>query len=190
MSQTFSNVTKTYLSNFYEILDQMEEGMTSAALRDSVSYNFIVQMIPHHQGAVEMAQNILHYTTFVPLQEVAQGIIQEQNQSIAAMEAALEHCMACTSSPQDLGLYARQFEQVSRQMFCRMAQAKATNDINANFIREMIPHHQGAIQMADNALRFPLCEELQPILQSIIRSQSAGIRQMERLLSMLTKGQK
>lgn len=189
MSQTFSNVTKTYLSNFYEILDQMEDGMTGAALRDSVSYNFIVQMIPHHQGAIEMAQNILRYTTFVPLQEVAQSIVREQTQGIEAMEAILERCMACTSTPQDLGLYARQFDQLSRQMFCRMTQAKATNDINANFIREMIPHHQGAIQMADNALRFPLCEELQPILQSIIRAQNAGIRQMERLMS-LTKGQK
>lgn len=190
MSQTFSNVTKTYLSTYYDILDRMEDGMTGAALRDSISYNFIVQMIPHHQGAIEMSQNLLRYTTFVPLQEVAQNIIREQTQSIAAMEAALERCIGCTNTAQDLGLYARQFDQITRQMFCRMAQAKAGNDINADFIREMVPHHQGAIQMSDNALRFPLCEELTPILQSIIRSQSAGIRQMERLLAMLTKGQK
>lgn len=190
MSQTFSNVTKTYLSTYYDILDRMEDGMTGAALGECVSYNFIVQMIPHHQGAIELAQNLLRYTTFVPLQEAAQGILNEQTQSIAALEAALERCTGCTSTAQDLGLYARQFDQISRQMFYRMAQAKAVNDINVNFIREMIPHHQGAIQMAENASRFPLCEELIPALQAIVRGQSASIRQLERLLNMLTKGQK
>ena len=72
-------------------------------------------------------------------------------------------------------------------MFDDMRNACYTNDINANFIREMIPHHRGAIQMSRNALQFPICQELKPIIQSIIVSQQNGIREMECLLKCIEK---
>ena len=74
----FSEVTKRYLCCFYEILDEMIDGMTKAELTDSISHNFIVQMIPHHRAAIEMSHNILNYTTNIPLQDIALQIISEQ----------------------------------------------------------------------------------------------------------------
>lgn len=53
----------------------MIQGMTEAELTGSISDNFIVQMIPHHRAAIEMSGNILKYTTSIPLQEIALGII-------------------------------------------------------------------------------------------------------------------
>ena len=47
-----SNVAKAYLCRFYEILEQMTENMTEAELTDSLSHNFIVQMIPHHMACL------------------------------------------------------------------------------------------------------------------------------------------
>lgn len=67
-------------------------------------------------------------------------------------------------------------------MFAQMQNACATNCINADFMREMIPHHEGAIRMSRNILRYPICPELAPILQAIIQSQWKGICEMERLL--------
>ena len=78
-----SDVTKRYLIRFYDILDEMVDNMTCAELNDSVSHNFIVQMISHHQAAIQMSENILQYTTNLPLQTIAQNIIATQTQSIA-----------------------------------------------------------------------------------------------------------
>lgn len=184
--RTLSNVTKCYLSRFYEILDEMIQGMTGAVLTDSISQNFIVQMIPHHRAAIEMSRNLLQYTTFVPLQNIACRIIQEQSKGIEDMEAALEQCSAQENTEQELCLYRRRLHQITQTMFAAMEQARAANDINANFMREMIPHHRGAIQMAENALRFSICPELVPILQTIIVSQRRGVREMEQLLRRCT----
>ena len=46
----------------------------------------------------------------------------------------------------------------------------------------MIPHHRGAVRMSENALRFPLCPELVPLLDAIIVSQKEGIRKMQCLM--------
>ena len=64
----FSNVTKDYLMRYHEILEGMIQNMTHAVLSDSISHNFIIQMVYHHQGTIEMAQNLLRFTTNVPLQ--------------------------------------------------------------------------------------------------------------------------
>lgn len=65
--EQLSIVTDKYLTCFNNILDQMIQQMNSAQLSNSISYNFIVQMIPHHKAAIEMSCNLLQYTTLVPL---------------------------------------------------------------------------------------------------------------------------
>lgn len=177
-----SENTKRYLERFYCILEEMITGMTGAEQTESISYDFIVQMIPHHQAAIEMSRNLLCYTTNLPLERLAEGIIQEQTESIAQMQAALSCCSQVCNCEQEQCLYRRRSEQILETMFSQMECAEECNCINHNFIREMIPHHRGAIRMSENALRFEICPELVPILDAIIRSQCQGVREMERLL--------
>ena len=84
-----SENTKRYLERYYCILDEMIAGMTGAEQTESISYDFIMQMIPHHQAAIEMSKNLLCYTTNLPLQGIAENIIREQTESIGQMQAAL-----------------------------------------------------------------------------------------------------
>ena len=160
----------------------MIEEMTSAKLTNSISHNFIVQMIPHHQAAIKMSQNILKYTTLLPLQNIAKNIISEQTKSIEAMKEILGVCEEQFDSKQDICLYQNGFDRITRTMFSRMRNACSTNQINANFMREMIPHHQGAIRMSKNALYFSICPRLILILQTIIVPQEKGVQEMKDLL--------
>ena len=185
MTRMFYEGTKDYLCRYHTILEEMIQGMTQAPTGNSVTENFIRQMIPHHRAAIEMSRNLLVHSNWCPLRRVAQNIIREQTRSIAAMEKALACCKGPENSRQDLELYAWQFDRITQEMFCKMRRACQTNCVNANFIREMIPHHQGAVEMCENALRYCVCPRLKPILRRIIVSQRAGIRQMRRLLRML-----
>ena len=47
-------------------------------------------MIPHHQGAVEMAEAELRFGRDERLRRLAQGIIVEQRQEIAVMRQVLD----------------------------------------------------------------------------------------------------
>ncbi|GFI62106.1 hypothetical protein IMSAG049_01279 [Clostridiales bacterium] len=178
----FSCVTKQYLTSFYCILEDMIEGMTCAELSNSISSNFIVQMIPHHMAAIEMSQNILKYTTDISVQTIASGIITEQTKSIENMRKIAKACAEITNTEQDLALYNRHTELIMSVMFSDMKNSRAGNNINCDFMWEMVPHHKGAVEMSNNALHFDICPELVPILDTIIASQKRGIAQMCRLL--------
>lgn len=159
--------------------------MNTANLTNSISRNFIVQMIPHHRAAIEMSKNILCYTTFIPVQEIALGIIREQTQSIRDMERIVRCCSRIKNSSQELSCYQNKSREIMDIMFADMQNACTVNDINANFMYEMIPHHLGAVNMSQNALNFALCTDLKPILESIIASQQKGVQEMEELLSQI-----
>lgn len=181
--EQFSDVTKQYLCCFYEILDNMIEEMTNAKLTNSISHNFIVQMFLITKQQLKCLRTFYQYTTLLPLQNIAKNIISEQTKGIEAMKEILGVCGEQFDSKQDMCLYQNEFDQITRTMFSQMKNACSTNQINANFMREMIPHHQGAIPVCQKTHCIsPICPQLIPILQTIIVSQEKGVREMRALL--------
>ncbi len=69
-------------------MTKMMQGMAAKPTGD-VDRDFVAMMTPHHQGAIEMAQSELRYGKNEQLRRIAQEIIVEQMQEIAAMRLAL-----------------------------------------------------------------------------------------------------
>ncbi|MFT4133977.1 DUF305 domain-containing protein [Labrys sp. (in: a-proteobacteria)] len=69
----------------------MSKMMSAMAVKPTgnVDRDFTEMMIPHHQGAIDMAQTYLRYGRNEQLRRIAQEIIVEQQQEIAAMRLAL-----------------------------------------------------------------------------------------------------
>lgn len=174
--------TRRYLHTFDDILAGMSEQMTQAPLGESISQNFIVQMMPHHRAAIAMSCNLLEYPTNPALRTIAGRIIVEQTRSIANMRRIESCCARMINPPEDVRAYQRQTDAILRTMFREMGTACADDRIGCDFMREMIPHHEGAIEMAQTALRYAICPPLKPILRAIVASQEQGVGQMRQLL--------
>ena len=69
----------------------MNKMMMDMAVKPSgnVDADFTAMMIPHHQGAVDMAEAELHYGHNRKLRRIARNIVAGQRQQIGAMRAAL-----------------------------------------------------------------------------------------------------
>lgn len=65
--------------------DKMHMGMAIAYTGDA-DVDFVRGMIPHHQGAVEMAKVVLQYGKDPKLKKLARGIISAQDKEIAVMK--------------------------------------------------------------------------------------------------------
>lgn len=69
-------------------MDKMMKDMTVNPTGD-VDRDFVAMMVPHHQGAIDMAQALLRYGHNERLRRLAQEIIVTQQQEIAAMRLAV-----------------------------------------------------------------------------------------------------
>jgi len=74
-----------------ENISAMTKMMIDMGIRPSgdVDTDFVAMMVPHHQGAIEMAQAELRYGRNQPLRRMAQEIIVTQLQEITAMRLSL-----------------------------------------------------------------------------------------------------
>lgn len=77
----------TFYSEMTKVNARMHEGMEIAPNGD-IDRDFMRMMIPHHQGAIDMAVAELRYGKNEQLRRIAQEIIVEQQQEIAAMRLA------------------------------------------------------------------------------------------------------
>jgi uncharacterized protein (DUF305 family) len=79
-------------SEFAREMNAVMDGMMRAMqVRRSgdVDRDFAAMMIPHHQGAIDMAVTYLRYGKNEQLRRLAQEIIVDQQQEIAAMRLAI-----------------------------------------------------------------------------------------------------
>jgi hypothetical protein len=71
--------------------DAMTKMMNDMAIKPSgdIDRDFVAMMDPHHQGAIDMAISELRYGKNEQLRRIAQEIIVDQMQEIAAMKLAI-----------------------------------------------------------------------------------------------------
>lgn len=114
---------------------------------------------------------------------------------LAALALALP-TLALAQGIQDHGGHAGHGNQAAvqadtpaTQAFCvinaRMHRAmdlRYTNDVDVDFVRAMIPHHQSAVEMAKVVLRHSKEPETRRLAEDVIRAQEAEIAQMRAFL--------
>jgi hypothetical protein len=77
-----------YLSENDVAMTRMMDGMAARPSGD-IDRDFVAMMVPHHQGAIDMAMSYLRYGANEQLRRIAQEIIIDQQQEITAMKLAI-----------------------------------------------------------------------------------------------------
>jgi uncharacterized protein (DUF305 family) len=64
----------------------MHEGMMAVKPTGDADVDFVTGMIPHHQGAVDMAKIVLEKGTDPEIKKLAEGIVKSQESEIKMMQ--------------------------------------------------------------------------------------------------------
>jgi uncharacterized protein (DUF305 family) len=66
--------------------EKMNRDMSAATMTGDVDHDFVAMMIPHHQGAIDMAQTELRHGKDPALRKLATDIVAAQKKEIATMQ--------------------------------------------------------------------------------------------------------
>jgi uncharacterized protein (DUF305 family) len=89
---------------------------------------------------------------------------------------------------QDYERFAQAMDAGMQKMMHAMHGARASGDVDRDFLAMMIPHHEGAVEMARLLLVHGRDPATRRLAEEIIASQSAEIEGMKRRLGMLRSG--
>jgi len=140
-------------------------------LSDPYDLRFLDEMIPHHEMAIMMVQMMISQSNHPELRDLGQRIITGQQQQIDQMLAWRQQWYANT-----MPIYGMMGNGMSGGM---TGGAMMQGDVaDRMFLEMMIPHHQRAIAMSNDALTNAQYPELHGLAKDIIAVQSSEIAEM------------
>jgi uncharacterized protein (DUF305 family) len=156
---------------------QMDHGGTaSGMLMENGKYSderFIDAMVPHHQGAIDMAEVALENAEHQEIIELSRNIISSQQVEIEELKSIKQEEFGTSAVPMEMS------QQQVRGMMMEPQQLANREPFDRAFIDTMIPHHQSAIEMATVAREKSTIREIRELAENIVSAQQKEIEQME-----------
>jgi uncharacterized protein (DUF305 family) len=160
--------------------DDDESSAPSTASFNDPDVAFTMEMIPHHQGAVEMADVLLAKDGIDErVRELATQIKAAQSPEIELMQSWLDGW----GMGGDMG-GMNHGGMMSEDDMAALESATGA-DASRLFLEQMIVHHQGAIDMANTELADGENADVKALCTAIIASQTAEIATMKQLLTQI-----
>jgi uncharacterized protein (DUF305 family) len=148
----------------------------------NIDKHFIEQMIPHHEGAVDMAKLALVKSKRPEIKTLATAIIEGQTKEINDMTSWYKNWFGNDVPKVSGGMMGGgMMSQSGMHMGGQedMASLENASDFDKAFLEAMIPHHQLAlmmVQMLESGSNRP---EMLQLAKNITTSQSKEIQQMQ-----------
>ena len=166
----------------------MQHGGSASKAAEDFDIQFIDMMVPHHQGAVAMAQIAQQRGEHTEIIQMADAIISAQEAEISQMKswrkawAGSDQTPPMDRMPMVPGMGAHGGAHGGSSM--NMAEdveklRRAPDPFDHAFIDAMIPHHRSAIEAAKAAETRAQRTEIKELAATIIADQQREIAQME-----------
>ena len=158
-------------------------GMTSAPGAASQPYDlqFIDSMTHHHQGAIMMSEMALQKTTREELKPFLRKIIEDQKKEIERMKEWRDKWYSGKPSALNMEMPGMMMgsDKMKDGSHMKDMQAMSGKDFDTHFIDMMVPHHEGAVAMAKDALQKAEHPEIKTLANEVIKEQESEIKQMQ-----------
>jgi len=153
------------------------KGMARQMVMENGKYSdkaFIDAMVPHHQGAIEMARVALKNAEHEEIKELSHNNISSQQAEIEELKSIKKEEFGTSQVPMEMSQ-----EQMQGMGMMMDSQELADKEpFDKAFIDAMIPHHQSAIWMAQVAHEESKIPAIKDLAQNIISAQRAEIEHM------------
>jgi uncharacterized protein (DUF305 family) len=162
----------------HESMGHGSEDVVSGMLMQDGKYSderFIDAMVPHHQGAVEMARVALTNAEHDEIAQLSENIISSQQAEIEELKSIKQEEFGTSRVPMEMS------QEQMRGMGMTTDPHKLANrdPFDKAFIDAMIPHHQSAIEMAQVVSEKSKNPQIKELAGNIISAQQTEIEQMK-----------
>jgi uncharacterized protein (DUF305 family) len=76
----------SFMHAMKDSMERMDNGMKSAPMNGDIDHDFATMMMPHHQGAIDMAKAELLYGKDSVMRRLAEEIVVDQQSEIQVMQ--------------------------------------------------------------------------------------------------------
>lgn len=147
------------------------------AERADFDLQFLDTMVVHHHGAVDMAKGCGEKAAKAEIKKLCTDIISSQTKEIEQMRAWRDSWFGGKEPAVNMQLAG--MADSMKGMDLKKLGTLTGEDYDQEFIRQMIPHHAGAVEMSKEAISRSSRPEVKTLAEAIIKAQDQEIKQMK-----------
>jgi uncharacterized protein (DUF305 family) len=157
-----------------QAMDDSMLAMHKAKQTGNADYDFAAMMIPHHEGAIVMAEALIKQGKSRTLINFGEKVIVAQNAEIEILKNFLKTAVQTPSeNPEKFKIALNNSMQ---PMMDGMAEVTLNGNADHDFSVLMIPHHQSAVNMAKAYLPYAKHPQIKKMAEEIIKAQESEIK--------------
>ena len=172
-----------------KIMDMMHMPMmeTEVQVTKNPDIDYIVNMIPHHQGAIDASEEYLLVATEENGKVLAKNIIAAQKKEIEDFNALIVELKKTNTdySEIDYVTFGDESKVIMGAMMTSMMGVTLTENPDIDFLAGMTPHHQGAVDASMKILEVTKDERIKTVANNIIVAQKKEIAEMTTMIDAL-----
>lgn len=170
-----------------QMMRKMMDDMKAVKMTGDFDLDFAKMMIPHHQSAVDMAEKYLPEAKDEKIKSMAQNIINAQKKEIEELRTLIANHKPAEKKEEHAGGGHgadghNELTEAMNTMMDKMKGMQMSGNADKDFVTMMIPHHQSAVDMAENEISHGKNVQLKQFAQKVIDDQSKEIKEFEEWL--------
>jgi len=172
-----------YMNVYDDILKDMADKMFLQKIENNIFDNFINTMIYHHEASILMCKNIINHTKNIDIKNISNNIVKRQNIELEKIKElnVIEKIESITSIEE----YMINYREIITNMIFKMYYSPKYENIDLDFIEEIIPHNEGFILMCENILKYKLNEKYDKLIKEMIKNSKDEIRKLTEIKETL-----
>ena len=161
-------------------------GQSPTALTDNPDFNFVANLIPLHQSAVESAKSLLASSQNAVVKDVAEQIASRLPEEIDTLKTfSLElQKRASKHNPEEAAAFNTETVTILESLE-RDAKRVKTNRAEKDFINGLLVHHGGVLQLTEAILKVSQNDKVIALAQNQKLRAESEIRLLRDLLAQL-----
>ena len=150
------------------------QSLGDGGMGQDIDQHFIVQMIPHHEGAIAMAKIALERSKRPEIIALAKSIIESQQKEIDDMRSWYQSWYGSAPSSGGVGM----MRMGGMEGDIDVLESVSAAGFDREFLQQMIPHHEMAVMMVQMLAAGTERPEMKQLADNIRESQSREIDMM------------
>lgn len=172
-----------------EIVSLMHMPMMASPYSETLNpdVDFLVNMTPHHQGAIDSSKKMLEVGKSEEVIKLSKNIIAAQEAEIAQFKKVIKELKmkADDYSDVDLKKYNMEANKIMNDMMKNMSALELTGNADIDMLDSMVIHHEGAIHASNKILEITKNKTIMDIAKKIVMDQEKEIADMKELSKKL-----
>lgn len=170
-----------YTNKISKTLNQTISEIDAATKTNSISHDFIKQIIPYQKFAIQVAEYTLNYTKHRQISSMAKNIYDKYPEIIKDMQEIKNISRKFKNRGDCISKYHKDFNQIAQHTFSELKKISYKQNINTYFLKLISIYFKSGNLLLQNLMKYRILPQLRLITEYMLCLNNQKLKEIKNI---------